>query len=226
MSRYPRESVSGLAARLKVGPAACDRLAAGTARAGSIEGMDAEELNRLVEAAAGGDADAWEMLVESFSGLMWSVAGSYGLSRPDSADVVQVTWLRLVEHIGRLKDPSRVGAWLVTTARRECLRLLRAAKREVPTDDYTSLETVEPGGSSMESLVLRNERAALVWQAFRQLGARCQELLRALLLAYPVLSYEELASALGMPIGSIGPTRARCLEQLRRKLGSDVSTTI
>ncbi len=214
----------GPTAELKVGLAACDRLAAGTALAGSIERMDAEQLHRLVEAAAGGDAGAWEMLVERFSGLVWSVAGSYGLSRADSADVVQVTWLRLVEHIRGLKDPSRVGAWLVTTARRECLRLLRAADREVLTGDYTSLEPVEPGGSSMESLVLRNERAALVWRAFRQLGARCQELLRALLLAYPVLSYDEVASALGMPIGSIGPTRARCLEQLHRKLGSDVST--
>jgi RNA polymerase sigma factor (sigma-70 family) len=188
--------------------------------------MEAEELGRLVEAAAGGETKAWETLVERFNGLVWSVAGSYGLSRADSADVTQVTWLRLVEHIGRLRDPSRVGAWLVTTARRECLRLLRAANREVPGDAYTKLETVEPGGSSIESLVLRNERAALVWRTFRQLGTRCQELLRALLLAYPVLSYEEVASALGMPIGSIGPTRHRCLQQLRRKLGSEVSTNI
>lgn len=189
-------------------------------------GMDAEELDRLVEAAGGGDTESWETLVDRFSGLLWSVAGSYRLSRADSADVVQVTWLRLLEHIGRLKNPSRVGAWLVTTARHECLRVLRAANREVPTYDHSRLETVEGGGSPMESLVLRGERAALVWRAFHQLGTRCQELLRALILAYPVLSYEEVATALGIPIGSIGPTRVRCLEQLRRKLGSDVSMTI
>jgi RNA polymerase sigma factor (sigma-70 family) len=73
-----------------------------------------------------------------------------------------------------------------------------------------------------ESLVLTSERATLLWQAFEQLGSRCQELLRALFLAYPTLSYEEVAEAFGMPVGSIGPTRARCLEQLRRKLGTDV----
>jgi RNA polymerase sigma factor (sigma-70 family) len=166
------------------------------------------------------------MLVEHFSGLVWSIAGAYGLSRADSADVVQVTWLRLVEHLGRLKDPSRVSAWLVTTARRECLRLLRAAKRDIPTDDDSRLEQLAPGNQSPESLALKGERAALLWRAFGRLGPHCQELLRALILAYPVLSYEEVAEAFGMPVGSIGPTRARCLEQLRRRLPSDVSTDV
>ena len=80
--------------------------------------MEVEELSSLVAAAAAGEHRAWERLVEHFSGLVWSIAGSYGLGRADAADVVQVTWLRLVEHLGRLKDPTRVGAWLVTTARR------------------------------------------------------------------------------------------------------------
>jgi RNA polymerase sigma factor (sigma-70 family) len=185
--------------------------------------MDAEDLSVLVAAAAAGDDAAWGTLVERFSGLLWSVASSYGLSRADSADVAQVTWLRLVEHLGRLKDPTRVGAWLVTTARRECLHQLRKSNRQVPVGDDSRLEGRGPGGPSPESLVLESERATLLWQAFRELGARCQELLRALLLAYPTLSYEEVAEAFDMPIGSIGPTRARCLEQLRRKLGSDVS---
>ncbi len=185
--------------------------------------MDAEEFSSLVEAAAGGNGHAWETLVKHFSGLVWSIAGSYGLGRADSADVTQVTWLRLVEHLGRLKDPSRVGAWLVTTARRECLHLLRASNREIATDDESRLERGGPDGPLPESLVTKSERAALLWRAFRELGSRCQELLRALFLAYPTLSYEQVAEAFGMPIGSIGPTRARCLEQLRRKLGSDVS---
>jgi RNA polymerase sigma factor (sigma-70 family) len=186
--------------------------------------MDAEELNSLVQAAADGDDRAWETLVEHFSGLIWSVAGAYGFARSEAADVTQVSWLRLVEHLGRLKDPSRLGAWLVTTTRRECLRRLRAGHYEVPASDDQRFETLRSDVPSPESLVLKTERAVLIWRAFRQLDSRCQELLRALLLAHPALSYEEVAEAFGMPIGSIGPTRGRCLDQLRRKLGSGVST--
>jgi RNA polymerase sigma factor (sigma-70 family) len=186
--------------------------------------MDAEKLSRLVQAAAYGDDRAWETLVEHFSGLIWSVAGAYGLTRADAADVTQVTWLRLVEHLGRLKDPSRLAAWLVTTTRRECLRRLRTANREVPASDDYRLESLGSEGPSPESLILRTERAVQIWRAFRQLDSRCQELLRALLLAHPALSYEEVAEAFGIPTGSIGPTRGRCLDQLRRKLGSGVST--
>jgi RNA polymerase sigma factor (sigma-70 family) len=185
--------------------------------------MDAEELTSLVAAAAGGEAGAWETLVHHFSGLVWSVAGGYGLSRADSADVAQVTWLRLVENLGRLRDPSHVGAWLVTTTRRECLRLLRAMDREIATDDDDRLEHGGLSTPSSESLVLKSERAALIWREFKQLAPRCQELLRALVLAQPRLTYVQVAEALGMPIGSIGPIRARCLEQLRHKLGSSAS---
>ncbi|HZD38373.1 MAG TPA: sigma-70 family RNA polymerase sigma factor [Actinomycetes bacterium] len=185
--------------------------------------MEAEELSSLVAAAASGENHAWERLVEQFSGLIWSVAASYGLGRADAADVAQVTWLRLVEHLGRLKDPTRVGAWLVTTARRECLGMLRAGNREIVTDDERRYERAGPKSRSPESQVLENERARIVWRSFQELGARCQELLRALLFAYPAMSYNQVAEAFGMPIGSIGPTRARCLDQLRRKLGADVS---
>jgi RNA polymerase sigma factor (sigma-70 family) len=186
--------------------------------------MDAEDLSSLVEAAGRGEDQAWKTLVEHFSGLVWSVAGAYGLTKSASADVTQVTWLRLVEHLRRLKDPSRIGAWLVVTTRRECLHALRAASREVPAGDHSRFEGLRSHDPSPESQVLQSERAALVWRAFGQLGTPCQELLRALILAHPALSYEEVADSFGMPVGSIGPTRARCLDQLRRKLGSDVST--
>jgi RNA polymerase sigma factor (sigma-70 family) len=186
--------------------------------------MDAEELSSLVRAAADGDEHAWEALVDHFSGLIWSVVGAYGLAWADAADVTQVTWLRLVEHLGRLRDPTRVGAWLVTTTRRECLDRLRAANRESPAGDERSFEDLEFGGPSPESRILQSERESLVWRAFRQLGGRCQELIRVLILAQPALSYQEVADALEMPIGSIGPTRARCLDELRRRLGSGVST--
>jgi RNA polymerase sigma factor (sigma-70 family) len=185
--------------------------------------MDAEELGSLVQAAANGDEPAWSALVDHFSGLLWSVAGAYGLPRADVDDVAQVTWLRLVEHLNDVRDPTRLGAWLVTTTRRECLSRARAIGREAPADSgsFLSLESDSP---SPESAVLESERDVMMWRAFRQLGGDCQELLRVLILAQPTLSYTEVADALGRPIGSIGPTRARCLDQLRRKLGSDVST--
>jgi RNA polymerase sigma factor (sigma-70 family) len=185
--------------------------------------MDSEELSSLVQAAANGDERAWSALVDHFSGLIWSVAGAYGLARTDVDDVAQVTWLRLVEHLDSVRDPTRVGAWLVTTTRRECMRRARATGREGPADDR-SFQGLESDSPSPESAVLKSERELMVWRAFRQLGSGCQELLRVLILAQPALSYEEVAAALARPIGSIGPTRARCLEQLRRKLGSDVST--
>jgi RNA polymerase sigma factor (sigma-70 family) len=185
--------------------------------------MDAEELSSLVQAAANGSEPAWSALVDHFSGLLWSVAGAYGLARTDVDDVTQVTWLRLVEHLDDVRDPTRLGAWLVTTTRRECLSRARAAGREAPADDSSFL-FLESDSPSPESAVLQSEREVVVWRAFRQLDTGCQELLRVLILAQPALSYEEVAGALARPIGSIGPTRARCLERLRRKLGSDVST--
>ena len=185
--------------------------------------MDAEELSSLVQAAANGNEPAWSALVDHFSGLIWSVAGAYGLPRADVDDVAQVTWLRLVEHLDDVRDPTRLGAWLVTTTRRECLSRARAVGREAPADD-SSFQFLESDSPSPESAVLQSEREVVIWRAFRQLDTGCQELLRVLILAQPALSYEEVAGALARPIGSIGPTRARCLERLRRKLGSDVST--
>jgi RNA polymerase sigma factor (sigma-70 family) len=187
--------------------------------------LDSGQTSQLVKEAAAGDAAAWNLLVEHFSGLVWSVAGAYRLERADVSDVVQVTWLRLVEHIGRLKDPERLGAWLATTARRECLRVLHAANREVPTEEER-FQTAAGTDPSPEAAVLSSERSQLLWGAFQQISAECQELLRALLFAWPALSYAEIGDALGMPVGSIGPTRARCLAHLRRKLGSDVSEPV
>jgi RNA polymerase sigma factor (sigma-70 family) len=124
--------------------------------------------------------------------------------------VVQTTWLRLVEHLDRLQDPSRVGAWLATTARRECLRVLRDSARQVPTEELP--ET--PVNAELDAALLAAERDRALWQAFGGLSERCQALLR-ILVADPPPSYEEIGAALDMPIGSIGPTRARCLERLR-----------
>src|SRR3954449_1219324 len=100
-----------------------------------VRSRDMAEVADLVRAAAEGDRDAWDALVDRFNGLVWSVARSHRLSTVDASDVVQTTWLRLVEHLGRLQEPERVGAWLATTARRESLRTLRHSARQVPTDE-------------------------------------------------------------------------------------------
>jgi RNA polymerase sigma factor (sigma-70 family) len=179
------------------------------------------EVAELVRAAAAGDQAAWNGLVERYSGLVWSVARSHRLSSADASDVVQTSWLRLVEHLDRLQDPERVGAWLATTARREALRTLRHSGRQVPTDEVPETATETPVGAAL----LEAERDRALWQAFGGLSERCQALLR-ILVSDPPPSYDEIASALDMPIGSIGPTRARCLERLRGLAeGEGVSAT-
>lgn len=169
---------------------------------------------QLVRAAAGGDQKAWDSLVERYAGLVWAVIRGHRLTGADAADASQTTWLRLVEHAHGLQDPARVGAWLATTARRECLRVLRGSGRQIPYGDDLP-EPVSDDESVADDL-LRNERDAQLWEAFGRLPQRDQALLR-MLVADPAPSYREIADALDMPVGSIGPTRARCLERLRRE---------
>ena len=175
---------------------------------------DAHTVGALVVAARDGDESAWSELVDEFGSLVWSIARAHRLSSPDAADVSQTTWLRLAEHLTRLREPERVGGWLAATARHECLRLLRRSQRELPAGD----ELPEPSGPGVPipaARLIRDERAAALWDAFAQLPERCQSLLRVLMADNPP-SYEEVSESLEMPIGSIGPTRARCLERLRR----------
>jgi RNA polymerase sigma factor (sigma-70 family) len=170
----------------------------------------------LVRAAADGDQVAWTALVERFSGLVWAVARAHRLSRADAADVSQTTWMRLVEHLGDIRHPERVGAWLSATARHECLRVIRKSGRAVPTeldDDHLADGGVDAEVELDARLDAEHHYEAL-WTAFERLPERGRALLRVLM-ADPVPSYAEAAAALGMPIGSLGPTRARCLERLR-----------
>jgi RNA polymerase sigma factor (sigma-70 family) len=178
---------------------------------------DPATVARMASAAATGDERAWNALVDEFGGLVWAVVRAHRLSEADGADVAQATWLALVEHLADLRDAERVGAWLATTARRECLRVLRAARRQVPTaEDFPEpVEDVEVAGEMM-----LEQRDAALWRAFDRLPARDQALLR-LLVADPQPSYQEIAGALGMPVGSIGPTRARSLQRLRTELARD-----
>jgi RNA polymerase sigma factor (sigma-70 family) len=186
--------------------------------------VDPDDTGQLVRGAAGGDEVAWRGLVERFSGLVWAVARAHRLTNADAADVFQTTWLRLAEHIRRIDQPERVGAWLATAARRECLQSLRSTARTTPTGDLDRLDTAPVVGNPTEEAVLAAEqeredadRAAMVWRALGRLSARCRELLRVLM-ASPPPSYAEIAAALGLPLGSIGPTRARCLQRLREEV--------
>jgi RNA polymerase sigma factor (sigma-70 family) len=182
------------------------------------------EAGSLVVAAAAGDKAAWQMLVERFGSLVWSITRAYRLGHADAADVFQTTWLRLAEHLTRIEKPDRIGAWLATAARRECLQSIRASGRATPAEDMTRFERVSAADNPPEEAVLRAEhqqeqadRAAAVWQAFGRLSGRCRELLRVLM-ASPPPSYADVAAALDLPVGSIGPTRARCLQRLREQL--------
>lgn len=172
-----------------------------------------------VRRAAAGDKDAWDEIVESFSGLVWSVANGYRLGAADAAEVSQTTWLRLLENLDRIREPERLGGWLATTARREALRQLRLRGREHVTDDDATFDRAPSTDPGPEELLLVHDRDRLLWRAFTQLDDRCRRLLQLVVIVAP--PYTEVAAALDMPIGSIGPTRARCLDRLRRLLEAD-----
>jgi RNA polymerase sigma factor (sigma-70 family) len=180
---------------------------------GAVPGFDSAA---ALAAAADGDQSAWESIVTSYSGLVWSVARAHRLSSSDAADVFQGTWLRLVEHLGDIRDGARLGGWLATTARREALALLRRASRDVPSD-LEALGDVADGLPALDEDLLRSEEHRALWRAFGRLSDNCQRLLRVLF-ADPPPQYDEISAALGMPIGSIGPTRARCLANLQSQL--------
>ncbi|MBO2451882.1 sigma-70 family RNA polymerase sigma factor [Actinomadura barringtoniae] len=164
----------------------------------------------LVARARDGDGAAWAKLVDRYSGLLWSIARSFSLNDADSGDVVQTTWLRLVERIDQIAEPAAVGGWLAVTARRESLRVAQRRGRELPS------EIPDSSSPGPEQVAVARERLGRVAAAIHTLPQRCQALLRMFALAP---TYADLAAALDMPIGSIGPTRARCLDNLRRKLG-------
>lgn len=173
------------------------------------------DVAQLVAAAAAGDRTAWNALVDKFAPTVWAIARGHRLSPADAADVSQTAWLRLVENLHRLHQPERVGAWLAVTARRESLRVLRVGARQAPTGyDFDVLAAPVPARSP-EQAIATQEWGAVVAKLIEQLPTRSQVLLR-LLSADSPLSYRDISEALNIPIGSIGPTRARALEQLRR----------
>jgi len=172
-------------------------------------------LTELVAAASAGDADAWNAIVERFSSLLWSVARAHRLSVEDCADVVQNTWLRLLDHLDRIEKPEALPGWLSTTARNECLSALRRRGRDVLVrDDDLAADVADVDAAALDAALLEDERDVQLWTCFGRLSERCQRLLRVLM-ACDRPNYTEVSASLGMPVGSIGPTRMRCLSTLR-----------
>ena len=173
------------------------------------------DLTVLLAQASAGDEEAWGALTDRFSRLVWAVARSFRMSPEDSADAVQNTWLKLLENLDRIQRPEALPGWLTTTARHEALGILRRRGREVLSrEDDVGAEVADAATDDLDAALLDDERDAALWRCFHGLSARCQQLLRVLMAA-DRQHYSEVAAELGMPIGSIGPTRMRCLDQLR-----------
>ena len=167
----------------------------------------------LVTRARDGEKSAWDELVERYAPLVFSVCRRYRLTQPDIDDVGQSVWLRLVEHLPGLREPAALPGWIATTTQRECFRLIRSTSRVEPVDLADSPDV--PEQAIAEEEVLRHERRAILRTAFAELSRRCQVLL-ALLIQDPPAPYDEISRQLHVPIGSIGPSRARCLTKLRQ----------
>jgi RNA polymerase sigma factor (sigma-70 family) len=170
----------------------------------------------LVRGASNGENQAWDALIERYAPLIWSICRRYRLGGADAEDVAQAVWLKLVDHLDHLRNPAALPGWLATTARRECGRVLRvtgtprAWERVVAAENIPDTQT-----ATAEEELLTAERHAALHEAFLRLPPNCQRLL-ALLIEDPPLPYAEIGARLGIPAGSIGPNRGRCLERLRR----------
>jgi len=184
----------------------------------SGRGIESATVAALVEGAAEGNQHAWRELVHRFGGMIASVGRRYGLSSADIGELQQTTWLRLVENLHRIEQPERVGGWLATTASRQCLQLLKRASRYTAADQVLA-NLPDDHTFEVDALPAGEERKALL-RGWAQLKPRCRELL-TLLISDDAVGYKELSQLLDMPIGSIGPTRARCLEHLRRLIAEE-----
>jgi len=194
----------------------------GTARAQDLRrpatrprAVEPGELGRVLRAAAAGSESAWVWLLERFSARIRSVARSHRLASDDVDDVTQLTWLRLLEHAGSVRDPDHLAAWLSTVARREALRLAMAGCREELTGDQVVAD--QPVDTRPEERLLAAERTAALAEALDELPERHARLMRRLF-EESQPSYSDIAASLDIPVGSIGPIRARSLKRLERSV--------
>jgi RNA polymerase sigma factor (sigma-70 family) len=183
-----------------------------TAEAGPIPSDPS--VTDLVTRARIGDQQAWDALVERYAPLVWSICRRYRLSAADADDAGQAVWLHLVDQLDHIREPAALPGWLATTTGRECARILRSAQKTQPAGSV--LEATLPGQTAMaEDELLKAERHAVLREALTHLPPRCQQMI-ALLIEDPPVPYTEISARLGIPVGSIGPYRGRCLDKLRR----------
>jgi RNA polymerase sigma factor (sigma-70 family) len=170
----------------------------------------------LVVAARDGDQHAWNAIVDRYAPLVWAIGRRHDLSRLDIDDVGQSVWLKLVEHLDTIRDPAALPGWIATTTRNECLRVLRSSRHREQAEHLAEPDGVSEGGYAEIELELeRAQRQVALRVAFRELRPRCRELLSQLF-QEPRPAYRDISATLGMKIGSIGPSRERCLAELRR----------
>lgn len=170
-------------------------------------------IDSQVAAALAGDKEAWDALVRDHADVVWSIIRVLGIQEPNASDVFQIVFLRLTENLAKI-DPPALRAWLRTVTRRCCYDVSRQRQRNpIPSDHLTeSAATWQP---TIEEIAVQADDQQAVLRGLARLSAACQRLLR-LISANAEFSYQEISELLDMPIGSIGPTRARCLEQLAR----------
>jgi RNA polymerase sigma factor (sigma-70 family) len=169
----------------------------------------------LVLRARAGDKAAWDDIVDRYAPLVWAICRRFHLSDADTDDVGQTIWVRLIEHIQVLREPAALPGWIATTARRECLRLVQEAGRRQARESSGAFETVPTEESEeVDHALLADELDIALRAAFDELPSHCQQLL-SLLFHDPPLPYADIARRLDMKVGSIGPTRKRCLEKVR-----------
>jgi RNA polymerase sigma factor (sigma-70 family) len=170
----------------------------------------------LVTRARNGDNQAWDAIVERYAPLIWSICRRHRLGDADAQDVGQRVWLQLVDQLDRLRDPAALPGWLATTSRRECRRVLRALRGPGSASCGLDAEILADDRAEMaEQELLAAERHAALREALGHLPRNCQRLV-ALLIEDPPVPYAVISARLGIPVGSIGPSRARCLDKLRR----------
>ena len=169
----------------------------------------------LVTRARNGDRQAWEALVKRYAPLIWSICRHYRLDRADAEDVGQRIWLQFVTHLDAIRDPAALPGWLATTTRRECSRVIRAARGSQTAGQPLNENIPDTQTRTAEQELLAAERHAALREAFTCLSPSRQELM-AMLIEDPPVPYTEISARLGIPVSSIGPTRSRCLDQIRR----------
>jgi RNA polymerase sigma factor (sigma-70 family) len=177
---------------------------------------DIRPLPELVRAAKAGDETAWNALVVKYVPLVYSITSRYRLKSTDAQDVSQTLWLRLLEHLGDVRDPMALPGWISVTTKNETLRLLKARSRSVEVDPLTDpiLDRGAGRGATPDEDLLRSERRQMIRDGLAELSPK-QRALLLMLAADPPLGYQEIARRLDIPVGSIGPTRARYLSSLR-----------